>query len=112
MLKKYPNVALKIMSGLSAWLREFNEQLEALSLKEVPARLATYLLRQAQKEECDHFVLPTSKTQLATELGTISETLSRCLRRLKDAGLIREEGKTLRLLDQERLQAVAEGEKI
>ena len=48
LVKQTPTIALKIIGGLSAWLREFTIKIENLSLKDVPARLATFLLSQVQ----------------------------------------------------------------
>ena len=99
------------MSGLSAWLREFTIKLEALSLKDVPSRLAQYLLQQAEKHNHGRFELHASKTELAYELGTVIETLSRSLRKLKDSSIIREDGKFIEIIDEDRLKILASGEK-
>ena len=112
LITKYPNISLKIIGSLARWLREFAAKLEDLSLKEVPARLATYLLRQQQKLKTDSFELDVTKSELATELATISETLSRSLKKLKDLEVIAVEGKRITILDHEHLESVASGEKI
>ncbi len=107
----YPQIALKIIARLSTWLREFTHKLENLSLREVPARLAWYLLRQRRIQGIDQFRLPTSKSELAKELGTIPETLSRSLRKLKTACLIAEVGDRVEIRDPEALAELASGEK-
>ena len=53
-----------------------------------------------------------SKNELAGKLGTISETLSRILRKLKDSGSIEVKGKDITILDENPLQSIADGEKI
>jgi CRP/FNR family transcriptional regulator, dissimilatory nitrate respiration regulator len=112
MVSASPNIALKIIGSLSAWLRDFTRQVEDLSLKEVPARLAGFLLAQAEAQKADSLTLDTSKTDLATRLGTVPETLSRNLKRLKEIGAIDVSGKRIVLLDRERLKGVAGGDKI
>ncbi|MGB5106619.1 MAG: Crp/Fnr family transcriptional regulator [Candidatus Zixiibacteriota bacterium] len=112
LITKYPNISLKIIGSLSRWLREFAAKLEDLSLKEVPARLATYLLRQRQKLKSDSFELDITKSELASELATISETLSRSLKKLKDLEVIAVEGKRITILDSDHLESIAAGEKI
>jgi CRP/FNR family transcriptional regulator len=112
LVTRYPHIALKMMGRLAAWLREFTGKLDMLSLKEVPARLATVLLRQADLAGAVRFELPTSRTELARELGTIIETLSRSFKKLRELGLIEVNGKEVEIRDRERLQAVADGEKI
>jgi CRP-like cAMP-binding protein len=107
-----PAIALKIIGSLSAWLRDFARQVEDLSLKEIPARLAGFLQEQMEIHKTDSFILDTSKTELATRLGTVPETLSRNLKKFKEMGAIDVSGKRVTVLDVDRLKAVAGGEKI
>lgn len=112
LISKFPNISLKIIGSLARWLREFAVKLEDLSLKEVPSRLASFILRHQQKFRSSSFELDTTKSELASQLGTISETLSRSLKKLKDLGVIDVDGKRITILDQVRLESIAEGEKI
>jgi CRP/FNR family transcriptional regulator len=101
-----PSLALNMLAELSMRLRRFAAQIENLSLKEVPARLAGYLLYLVKEQGTDEQVeLQISKGQLASLLGTIPETLSRIFARMSDEGLIRVEGKVIYLLDHEGLQS-------
>jgi CRP/FNR family transcriptional regulator len=111
LLQQSPTIALKIIGTLSGWLRDFTRQVEHLSLKEVPARLAAHLLALADAQGRTKIVLPTSKSELANSLGTISETLSRNFKRLKEIGAIDMDGKAVTVLDRQLLQAIADGEK-
>ncbi|MBI5241236.1 MAG: Crp/Fnr family transcriptional regulator [Elusimicrobia bacterium] len=83
-----PDLAIGMMAGLSQKLRGFVQLVEDLSLKEVPARLASALLAEARKAGSERFRLSRTKAELAAHLGTIPETLSRGLRKLQDAGVI------------------------
>ena len=112
LLKTSPQIALKIIGSLSAWLRDFTRMIEELSLKEVPARLASYLISETEKINSHSFTLTISKAQLATRIGTISETLSRTLRKFRDAEIIIVNGKKIEILNFEALEAIADGEKI
>jgi len=112
LLTRSPQISLKMIGALSAFVRDFNRQIEDLSLKEVPARIASYLLRMSEKSGSRSFTLDTTKTELATSLGTTSETLSRNFRKLKELGAIRVVGNDITLVDIPRLQAIAGGEKI
>ncbi len=107
-----PQMSLKMIAALSSFVREFNQQIEDLSLKEVPARLASHLLRKAEQVGASQVTLDITKTELARSLGTISETLSRNLKKMRELGIIEVDGKNITILDQARLQAVADGEKI
>jgi len=58
------------------------------------------------------FELDVTKSELASELATISETLSRSLKKLKDLEVIAVEGKRITILDSNHLESIATGEKI
>ena len=104
-----PELAMGMLAGLSAKLREFNRLIEELSLKEVPARLAGVLLRMSREAAPGRTVrLKQTKRELAAQIGTVAETLSRALARLKDAGLIRVRGREITILDADGLARIAE----
>jgi len=89
-----------MLAVLSKRLRQFTDQIESLSLKEVPSRLASYLIVLAREQEhTDRVKLTISKGQLASLLGTIPETLSRIFSKMSSQHLIRVEGKAIYLLD-------------
>ena len=78
LINSNPSLALNLLAVLSKRLRQFTVQVENLSLKEVPERLAAYLLFLSKEQGgTDEVTLPISKGQLASLLGTIPETLSR-----------------------------------
>ncbi len=95
-----PSIALNMLAVLSMRLRRFATQIENLSLKEVPARLAGYLLYLAEEQgNSDIVELEISKGQLASLLGTIPETLSRIFAKMSEEGLLQVEGRKIRLLN-------------
>ncbi len=96
---------MNMLAVLSMRLRRFATQIENLSLKEVPARLADYLMYLSEEQNSpDQVVLEISKGQLASLLGTIPETLSRIFAKMSDEGLIKVNGKEIDLLDREGLE--------
>ena len=104
-----PSLALNMLAIMSKKLRQFAVQIENLSLKEMPARLASYLIFLAFEQGQDEVVtLNISKGQLASILGTIPETLSRIFAKLSGNNLIRVEGKKITLLDRSGLEDLAE----
>jgi len=111
LIKKNPDLALNLLAVLSKRLRRFTSLIEDLSLKEVPGRLAAYLLSLSESREgAMDLELEFSKGQLASILGTIPETLSRILGRMSNKGLIESHGPRIRLLDLQGLQELSEGE--
>jgi CRP/FNR family transcriptional regulator len=113
-LQADPEVSIKLLASMATWLKRLSHLVETLSLKNVEARLAQYLLARAH-EECRLteeglvLALDSEKKMIAARLGTISETLSRSLKKLKDKGLIREEGSNILITDLEGLRELAEG---
>ncbi|MGB5747358.1 MAG: Crp/Fnr family transcriptional regulator [Desulfobacterales bacterium] len=104
-----PSLALNMLAEMSKKLRLFAVQIENLSLKEMPARLASYLIHLADEQGEEESVnLKISKGQLASILGTIPETLSRIFAKLSGNNLIRVEGKKITLLDRNGLEDLSE----
>jgi len=100
LVTEHPTLALNLLAMLSLRLRRFAAQIESLSLKEVPGRLAAYLLYLAEEQgSTTQVTLDIPKGQLASLLGTIPETLSRIFARMTEEGLIRVEGRTIYLDD-------------
>ena len=104
-----PETAMAMMAGMSTKLREFNQLIEQLSLREVPARLANVLLELPARAGTDTVVLKQSKRQLAAQIGTIAETLSRALKKLSASGFIEVNGPEITILDPDGLAELADG---
>jgi CRP-like cAMP-binding protein len=113
LIAQHPTLALNMMAILARRLRKFAVMIEALSLKEVPGRLAAHFLYLSGQQGGEKsLTLDISKNQLASLMGTIPETLSRILARMAKEGLIETSGQRLiHILDEEGLQDLAEGER-
>lgn len=109
LLHLHPRLAINMIAGLSRFLRVFASQIEDLTFRDVPSRLARFLLEHHQ--DSARVVLSLSKSQLASNLGTTSETLSRTLRKFTDEDIIAVQGRTIDLLDLDRLQDLVELER-
>jgi CRP/FNR family transcriptional regulator len=107
LIRDDPALALNMMAQLSQRLRQFAGLIEDLSLKEVPGRLAKYLLYLSGRDG-GAVELDVSKGQLASLLGTIPETLSRILSKMNRQGLIDSRGAQIRILDRRKLAEIAE----
>jgi CRP/FNR family transcriptional regulator len=110
LLHQHSQLAINMIAGLSRYLRQFTVQIEDLTFRDVPARLSRYLVALADNRQTA-VILPVSKSQLASNLGTTSETLSRTLRKLADEDLIRVQGKTVEILNLDRLQELSTSQK-
>ena len=110
---RHPQILLNMLATLSMRLRKFTQKIEQLSLKEVASRLSEALLEmagEASGEGEEHVArLPDTKAQLASQLGTTPETLSRTFQKMTRLGLIRVESRRVELLDRQGLQGLALG---
>jgi CRP/FNR family transcriptional regulator len=108
LIARHPSLSMNMLGELSMRLRQFTVQIENLSLKEVPSRLASYLIYLAREQNtADRVTLEISKGQLASLLGTIPETLSRIFAKMSALSLIQVKGKQIALLDPAGLEALA-----
>jgi CRP-like cAMP-binding protein len=109
---RHPEVLLAMLAALSVRLRQFVNLIDDLSLKEVSARLAKYLLDLARHQGRDRVELDTTKSVLAARLGTAPETLSRILGKMQARGAVTVEGRRIDLSDRELLSDLAAGMKL
>jgi len=110
LLHQQPQLAINMIAGLARFLRNFATQIEDLTFRDVPARLARFLISECGKDS-RQINLAVSKAQLASNLGTTSETLSRTLRKLADEGVIAVAGRTINLIDLNRLHELVDAER-
>ncbi len=111
LIRRSPEFALELLAELAGRLRRFAQMVESLSLREVPGRLASYLLLLDDRQGgVGRIELDLAKGQLANLLGTMPETLSRILARLVRDGFIVADGpRGYRLLDRAALEDLAAG---
>ena len=105
----HPTVALKVLRVVGARLRRLVGIIEELSFTTVRHRLAAFLLRLAQKEGKNtaqgvEVTLPVSNQELASQIGTVRELVSRNLSRLQAEGLIKMDGRSVILCNTKALE--------
>jgi CRP/FNR family transcriptional regulator len=114
LIEKNPQLSINIIVTLSHFLKRFASLIEELSLKEVSSRIAKYVvdlsIRSSKEGRSPNEVeLDLSKTQLALKLGTISETLSRTLAKMKAKRIIDVKKNRIIILNREALEQLASG---
>lgn len=107
----HPEVALKMLAVVGARLRRLVGIIEELSFTTVRQRLASVLVRLAQTEgkrngSSVEIQLPGTHQDLAHQLGTVRELVSRNLMRLQAEGLIQVEARNITVLDLPGLTAI------
>lgn len=109
LLKRQPELALRMLGSMSSHLRVLVGQLEDLTLKDVETRLANWLVKRCPDPQSARPVrveLPMTKRLLAAELGTVSETFSRTLAKFREQKLISVKGKTVTVESPAKLSAL------
>lgn len=109
LLKRQPELALRMLGSMSSHLRVLVGQLEDLTLKDVETRLANWLVKRCPPSAGDkpvHIELKMTKRVLAAELGTVSETFSRTLAKFREQKLLSVKGRVVTVLAPEKLRAL------
>jgi CRP-like cAMP-binding protein len=109
LLKRQPELALRMLGSMSSHLRVLVGQIEDLTVKDVETRLANWLVKRCpnpQSETPVKIELTVTKRVLAAELGTVSETFSRTLAKFRRQKLIAVKGRVVTVLSPVKLSAV------
>lgn len=109
LLKRQPELALRMLASMSSHLRVLVSQIEDLTAKDVETRLANWLIKRCPDPRSDapvNIELTVTKRVLAAELGTVSETFSRTLAKFRGQKLITVKGKILTILSPVRLSSL------
>ena len=109
----HPQVALKVLKVVGARLRRLVGIIEELSFTTVRHRLAAFLLRLVQEEgrrpgDGLAVTLPANNQELASQIGTVRELVSRNLSRLQSEGILTIDGRTLTICNLKALEAETE----
>ena len=107
---QHPEVALKVLRVVGGRLRRLVGIIEELSFTTVRHRLASVLARLAKSQgtrsgKAVTFTLPVNNNELAAQIGTVRELVSRNLSRLQAEGLIQMDGRTIVVPDLKKLEA-------
>ena len=105
-----PAVSLKVLQVVGGRLRRLVGIIEELSFTTVRHRLISWLLRQAKTEGRPSargtvFTLGASHQELASQIGTVRELVSRNMARLQAQGFIETNSREITLVDREGLEA-------
>ena len=110
---EHPKVALKVLAVVGARLRKLVGIIEELSFTTIRQRLASMLVKLAQTEGKKtargvEFRLPASHQEIANQLGTVRELVSRNLMRLQAEGLLEVDAREVVVKDLPGLTALLE----
>lgn len=111
---RHPEVAVKILRTLASRLRSVLSVVQQLCFSTVRQRLVALLLQLAESRgnrtrRGIEFRITSTNRDLASQIGTVPELVSRNLGALQASGLIKVEGKTVIISSLEVLKAEVEG---
>jgi len=81
-----------------------NQKIDYLSIKNLRARIAAYLLSESERQKSDMVSIPFNRNDMADFLGANRSALSRELSRMRDDGLIEYWKNSFKIIDKERLK--------
>lgn len=110
---EHPEVALKVLQVVGARLRRLVGIIEELSFTTIRQRLIAALVKLAQSEGTKtargiEFQLPATHQELANQLGTVRELISRNLMRLQAEGMLDVDARQIVVKDMKGLSALLE----
>lgn len=112
MARQEPMLLLNIIRVLSLRLKETMSLVESLALKEIPQRVASFLLhvlaRQDSGSQCS-LELAITHRELAKIIGATPEALSRALKKMSEDGLLQVDGRKITVYDREALEELSQG---
>jgi CRP/FNR family transcriptional regulator len=98
-IRQNSSLALLFLKILAHKCIVLNQRLDALNLQNIRERLIRYLLKECPSRPPYEFELKNKKVEIAQQLGTISETLSRNLRQLQKEKLVKVQGKRIKIIN-------------
>jgi len=97
---------------LSLRLKETMRLVESLALKEIPQRVASFILHDLAKQDTGSqcsLELAITHRELAKIIGATPEALSRALKKMSEDGLLRVDGRMITVYDRKALKELADG---
>jgi CRP-like cAMP-binding protein len=108
MMREKPQVAFRFVEAMGARMTSLEKRLEEIAFKSIPARLASLLLRLAEEQGEGNIVSGYTHQDLGEILGTYRETITQTLNDFKSGGLVDIGRKRVTILDEDRLELLAE----
>jgi len=111
-IDRFPNVMYDITSNLGDRIKEFHETLKNIALERVESRIASLLLKLADKigEKRDNkkilINMRLTKQDIAEMVGTTVETAIRVMSKLRKSGYIEDEDGKITIKDLDELRSI------
>ena len=112
-LRREPDAAIKVISGLGSKLRKLTDNLGSVATQKVEKRLARFLAKLSSEigvinDDGLLLTLPMTRRDLAEIIGTSFEVVERALKKMRENNIISVEGKKVLIIDFEGLALMSE----
>jgi CRP/FNR family transcriptional regulator len=97
-------MARQLVDLLSERVRATSDSLADITLLDLGARLAKYLLREAERQGSDSVTLTLNQSELGQMIGGARQTVNQLLGAFEREGMIRLSGRRVQLVDREALR--------
>jgi CRP-like cAMP-binding protein len=113
LLARRPELGARTTHEVANRMKRFRLRLEEISTRTVPARVASFLLRQAEiqtgsSERGATVELGGTREVVAASIGTVREVFVRTIRGFERQGLVDIDGRRVAIVEPERLRDLAE----
>lgn len=110
-LTEKPEIAIRMLSSMAAWLRRMVDLVEDLSLKDVEARFLRFLKNRLERtgaaiDKDTEIELDVDKAVIAAKINAVPETFSRMLKRLSEKKIIEVRRNRIRIISPEVLEDI------
>lgn len=105
-------LSLRMLTAVATRTQRLIDSISCTSPSAANVRVAAYLLELQERSSRgdDQVILPAPKGTIASLLNLSQESLSRVLRRMRDAGVLRVTGRRIRIQDREGLVSMIESD--
>lgn len=101
----FPELALAFLNEFANRIEDLERRLEETALYPLEKRLASYLLKHANRQ--NQVALAVSNSALASRFGVARESVSRTLAKFEEQGMICRQGRTISLLSRSELASLS-----
>lgn len=107
-----PGLQQQLLRNIGRAMHQDQRHLSMMGRKQATERMAMFLHGLSERQRvlgrsAEHLRLSMSRADIASYLGLVIETVSRGLRQMQDEGLIAVQGRDVRLLQRDRIEAMA-----
>jgi CRP/FNR family cyclic AMP-dependent transcriptional regulator len=99
LLETHPSIAMRVIDQLAARVRDAEDQIEIMMLRDTQSKVVSALLKLARDGEAAQAELHITPVELSTRVGLDVDTVKRTVQRLREQGYVKITGEKVELPD-------------